>query len=424
MANRQRLNLAAYWFLLSVAAFGSGSCEKSPSSSAPPKVALWTCAMHPSVRSTQPGKCPICGMDLIPVNNRQAGTAVGESGPAEFSVPVERQQQIGVSYSEARIRPIRFNLRSLGTIEADKARLLDCVSHVDGYIEKMMINSPGEHVAAMQPLLTIYSADLRAPEQEFVNLLKVRANGSVAPASMDHLLDLARRRLIYLNFSDTEISELERTQEPDDRVLIRSPFDAVVSDAPIKVGMAVKPGDKLMTLLDLSNLWLWSSFYENDVGLLKVGQPAKVSMSALPGRFFTGQIAAISPTIDAANGTAKIRIDLPNPNGLLRPGMHADVTVEVDEGEGLTIPFDSVLPTGSRMLVFVNKGAGKLEPRFIEVGREFSDPADPDAKRFYQVTSGLRQGERVVSAANFLIDAEARIQGVVRDFGDEKAFGK
>ena len=190
----------------------------------------------------------------------------------------------------------------------------------------------------------------------------------------------------------------------------------------MKVGTGVKPGDKLMTLLNLSHLWVWASFYENEVGLLKAGQPATITLPAFPDHLFTGNISVISPTIDPANGTVKVRIDIPNPADQLKPGMHADIIVEVDGGEGLTIPYDSVLPTGSRMLVFIDKGAGKFEPRFIQVGRQFAELED--RKRFYQVTSGLKEGDRVVSSANFLIDAEAQIQGALREFGEEKVPGR
>jgi membrane fusion protein, copper/silver efflux system len=359
-------------------------------------------------------------MDLIPVEKGKVEASAGEFVTSEFTVPIERQQQMGITYSEARLRPIRLDLRSIGTIEVNKAHTFDCVSRLDGYIEQLQVTSPGEHVVADQPLMTIWSADLRAPEQELVNLLKVEKSGSVPAASLDQLFDAARRRLKYLNVSPIEISELERTLQITDRLLFRSPCDGVISEAPMKVGTAVKAGDKLMNVLNLSHLWLWASFYENEIDLLKEGQPVSISLPAFPGRLFQGNIAVISPMIDPANGAVKVRIDVPNPDNQLKPGMHADVIVEVDAGKGITIPFDSVLPTGSRMLVFIQKGIGRLEPRFIQVGRQFADHTDQNRKRYYQVTSGLREGDRVVSSANFLIDAEARIQGALRGFGEEK----
>jgi membrane fusion protein, copper/silver efflux system len=355
-------------------------------------------------------------MDLIPVTHREAEL----SSPGEFIVPVQRQQQIGVTYAEVRRRQMQFDARSVGTLEVNQAQIFECVSRVDGYIEEIRVTSPGERVIVGQPLMTIYSPDLRAPEQELINLLKVQTNGGVTPASMNQLIDLARRRLKLLNVGSNEISELERTGQPTDQLLIRSAFEGVVSEAPMKVGMSVTHGDKLMTVLNSSDLWLWANFYENEIGLLQEGQSSTVTLPALPNRSFEGKIAVISPTIDPVKRTGMVRIDIPNLEGQLRPGMYANVIVKIQVGEGLTIPFDSVLPTGLRMLAFVDKGFGRLEPRFIQVGREFVDLTDSTQRRYYEITGGLEEGERVVSSANFLIDAEAQVQGALKDFGLER----
>jgi len=448
MKDRQYF-LMASWGLLVLIVVGIVACSKPVSHFVAADVDHWTCGMHLSVHSKTPGKCPICGMGLVPIVRQKTDVSgspnagqqadsettarqspgrkelsgeddVLQSDLREFIVPVQRQQQIGVTYAEVRSRQNRVDIRSVGTLEADQGQIFECVSRVDGYIEQLHVTSPGERVVVGQPLVTIYSPDLRAPEQELVNLLKVQVNGSVGPASMDQLIDSARRRLLLLNVSQSEISELERTGQPTDQLLLRSPLDGIVSDAPMKVGMGVKRGDTLMSVLNLSRLWLWASLYENEVGLLQEGQPVTATLPAFPDRVFEGKIGVISPTIDSVKRTARVRIDIPNPDGRLRPGMYANIVVAIDVGEGLTIPSDAVLPTGSRMLVFVDKGSGKLQPRFIQVGRQFVDLAGPNQERYYQVTSGLRNGERIVSSANFLIDAEAQLQGAVKDFGEGK----
>jgi Cu(I)/Ag(I) efflux system membrane fusion protein len=398
-------------FLILVALILAG-CSKHGNHIALADADYWTCAMHPLVHSDAPGKCPICGMELVHITHRREKSPK----PSEFIVPVERQQQFGVTYAEVRRRHVIFDIPSVGNLEVNQAQIFDCVTRVDGYIEELQVDSLGERVAVGQPLVTIYSPDLRAPEQELVNLLKVQVNGSVSPASMDQLISSARRRLQLLNVGPTEISELERTGQPTDRLVYRSALDGVVSEAPMKVGMSVKHGDKLMTVLNLSGLWLWANFYENEVGLLREGQLLTVSLPALPNRLFKGKIAVIGATIDPVKRIASVRIDIQNVDGQLRPGMYANVVAEIDAGEGLTIPFDSVLPTGSRMLAFVDTGSGKLEPRFIQVDRQFVDPTDPNQERYYQVAGGLQEGERIVSSANFLIDAEAQVQGALRDF--------
>jgi Cu(I)/Ag(I) efflux system membrane fusion protein len=396
------------------------ACSKPAKQVVSAHVDYWTCTMHPSVHSESLGKCPICGMDLVPVTLRKEEL----SRPNEFIVPVQRQQQIGVTYAEVRRRHMLMDIRSVGTLDVNQAQIFECVTRVDGYIEELRVTSPGERVVVGQPLMAIYSPELRAPEQELVNLLKVQVNGGVTPASMDVLITSARRRLQLLNVNPIELSELERTGQPTDRLVFRSAFDGVVSEAPMKVGMGVKQGDKLMSVINLSNLWLWANFYENEVGCLHEGQPLTISVPALPNRSFEGRIAVISPTIDPVKRTAIVRIDIPNPDGQLRPGMFANVVAEIDAGEGLTIPFDSVLPTGLRMLAFVDKGSGRLEPRFIQVGRSFVDLTDPHQERYYQVAGGLQEGERIVSSANFLIDAEAQVDGAVKDFEAEAPAGR
>jgi membrane fusion protein, copper/silver efflux system len=236
---------------------------------------------------------------------------------------------------------------------------------------------------------------------------------------MEYVMDLARRRLLLLNMDPKDIMELEHTRQQTDYLLVRSAIDGVVSDAPMKIGMSVNRGDTLMTVVNLSSLWLWANFYENEVGLLREGEPVTMVLSAFPGQSFDGKVNVISPTIDPVKRTCSVRINISNPDGRLRPGMFADVVVKIDAGEGFTIPVDSVLPLGSRMLVFVDKGFGRLQPRFIETGHRFSEPGDPNQEGYYQVTGGLREGDRIVSSANFLIDAEAQIQGALRDFAEE-----
>jgi hypothetical protein len=171
--------------------------------------------------------------------------------------------------------------------------------------------------------------------------------------------------------------------------------------------------------MNLSGLWLWADFYENEVGLLRIGQQVDITLPAFPGKKFQGQIGAIDPKLDAMKRTTRVRIDLDNSKDQLRPGMFANVELKIDGGEGLAVPVDAVLPTGSRSLVFVDKGSGKLEPRFIRVGRSFTQSDAEGEASYDEVLEGLSEGERVVSSANFLIDAESRIQGALKTWDVE-----
>jgi membrane fusion protein, copper/silver efflux system len=336
--------------------------------------------------------------------------------PNEFSVPVERQQQIGVTYTTAELRRIQFSIRSIGTLEPDQTRIFEYVARVDGYLQELKVTSPGERVTKDQPLLTLYSPDIRSTEQELVNLLTARDKIGSARSDTGRLIASAEERLRLWNISQTDIDSLEASRSASTNLVLRSPFAGVITQVPMKSGANVKTGDLLVGVIDLSHLWLWAQFYENEAGLLQAGQTATISLTAFPDKPLVGKISAIDPRVDAVTRTTRVRIDLDNPEGDLRPGMFASVELKIDCGEGLTVPVDAVLPTGSRGLVFVDKGGGKLEPRFVQVVREFNASDDPKQERYYQIKGGLKEGERVVSSANFLIDAESQIQGALKNF--------
>src|ERR1700757_715667 len=296
-------------YLLILWAITLTACSR-PSDRTDDSIEYWTCGMHPSIHAKGPGKCPICGMDLVPVGKGEKGLSnsanTSQSRGREFSIPIRRQQLIGVTYTQVEPKPIRFDIRAVGTLEADQGQIFDCVARVDGYIEGLQVTSPGERVSAGQPLMTVGSQDLRAPQQEFVNLLKAQASGTAPATSMEQLLSLARRRLQLLDVAESDISELERTGQPSDRLIVRSPCDGIVSEAPMKVGMGVKPGEKLMRIFNLSRLWLWGNFYENEVGLLHEGLRVTVVLPASPNRKFEGEIGTINPSIDPVRRTALV----------------------------------------------------------------------------------------------------------------------
>jgi Cu(I)/Ag(I) efflux system membrane fusion protein len=175
----------------------------------------------------------------------------------------------------------------------------------------------------------------------------------------------------------------------------------------------VKVGDQLVDVADLSLVWVWAEFYENEVSMLKQGQTVQVTSNSYPGEKFDGQIALINPFVDPAKRTARVRIDIPNPDYKLRPGMYSNAELAMDMGEGLTVPSGAVMPTGTRSVVFVDKGEGKLEPRAVQLGQQYGDRVE--------VKDGLVEGERVVASANFLIDAEAKVQGALKSFEEPQA---
>jgi Cu(I)/Ag(I) efflux system membrane fusion protein len=404
---------------------GVASCKKDGASAKPADVDYYTCTMHPSVKSQDPkAKCPICSMDLVPVMKKGAGgmamtnaatnaMSMEEEKPSEFTVPVERQQQIGVTYAVIEKRPFTNSIRAVGTVAYDKQRHWDYVARVDGYVKNLSVFSRGEMVEKNAPILTIYSPDLLTTEHEFVDLLKTRdevqAKGSHAVLeSTERLVESAKERLRLWNIGDEQVAELEKTRKPSETLTLFSPFKGVVQDLGVDQGRRVMVGDHLVDIADLSVVWVWAQFYQDELSMLQKDLPITITSSSYPGEKFPGKISVVDPFINDATRTARVRIDVKNPDFKLRPDMYVDVELTMDMGEGIAVPFSAVLPTGNHNIVFVDKGDGKLEPRFVELGRKYGD--------YYEVKSGLNENERVVSSANFLIDAEAKVQGALKSW--------
>ena len=437
MTTKLFVQKTALLIMLAALLSGAASCSKNSATRKPSNVDNYTCTMHPSVRSQNPkGKCPICGMDLVPVMKKSGsettssgmqgmpgmpgmpamkeGEMKGGEKPGEFVVPVERQQQIGVRYAKVERKPLRHTIRAVGLIVPDKTRNWQFVSRVDGYVQKLDVTAPGELVEKDAPLLSIYSPDLLTSEREFVELLRMRdqAKSRDARDTPQRLIESARRRLRLWNVTDQQIAELEKTRKASDTLTLLSPFRGVVQSVPLEQGKNVKVGDMLVEVADLSVVWVWAEFYENELSMLQVGQKIGVTTKSYPGEKFDGTISVINPFLDEAKRTAKVRIDIPNADFKLRPGMYVNAELEMDMGTALTIPVSAVMPTGTRSVVFVDKGEGKLEPRIVQLGPKYGDS--------YEVQSGLQENERVVASANFLIDAESKVQGALRGFEEEQ----
>lgn len=434
--NLQRV-LAPFVSLLLILFVVSG-CGKSDRTKVNPNIDYYTCTMHPSVHANEPGKCPICSMDLVPVMKRggtlsanqagkaeanqemanmpgmqgmappKAGSSGGESN--EFSVPVERQQQIGVTYAPVGRGPLNHTIRAVGMVEPDSTRRWSFVARVAGYIEKLFVTSPGEIVEKDVPLLSIYSPDLLTTERELVSLFKMRdtARSKEARETARRLIDAARSRLEQWNVTADQIAELEKSRRPSEFLILRSPFRGIVEQVAAQQGTSVKPGDRLVDVADLSVVWVGAEFYENELRMLEQGQTFALTTGSHPGAAFEGKITVINPFVDPMKRTAKVRIEIANPDFKLQPGMFVNAELAMAMGEGLTIPVSAIMPTGTRNIVFVDKGEGKLEPRLVELGAKYGDN--------YEVRAGLAEDERVVSSANFLIDAEAKVQGALKSF--------
>ena len=427
--NRRRFLGISGGAALSILLGASGCSKPEPTlSDVGSSVDYYTCTMHPSVHLHDPkGKCPICGMNLVPVAKNgslppdETTSGQDQHGAAsshEFTVPVERQQQIGVTYAAVTRETLSREVRVVGIVTPDKARHWEFVARVDGYVQTLHVTSPGELVEKDQPLLTLYSPDLLTAERELVELLKMRddARSAEARRTARQLIDSAKRRLAQWNVTPAQITDLERTRRPSEFLTLLSPFRGIVEAVPVDQGRNVRTGDHLVDVADLSSVWVWADVYENELSSFRVGQKVKLTTAAYPGQEFTGTISLVNPFLDPAQRTGKVRIDIPNPDFRLRPAMYVSAVLTAGGSrEALTIPVGAVMPTGTRSIVFVDKTEGRLEPRAVSLGEKYGDR--------YEVNAGLSEGERLVASANFLIDAEAKVQGALKSFEEPAATG-
>src|SRR5438309_6797787 len=299
----------------------SPACSKSSKSIKPPDVDYYTCTMHPSVHAEAPGQCPICAMDLVPVMKKtvspsasepsshggmqgmagmpgmQSGNQMSGAPSHEFVVPVERQQQIGVSYATVKRGPLHHTIRAVGTVEPDMQKHWAFVARVDGYVKELFVPSAGQLVEKDAPLMSIYSPDLLTTERELVMLLRMRdeAKAKDARATPERLIASAESRLRQWHITDQQIVEIEQKRQPSETLTLRSPFRGVVQEVPAHQGVHVKVGDHLIDIADLSVVWVSAEFYESELSMLQTGQELTVTTSSYPNDHFEGQGGVINP---------------------------------------------------------------------------------------------------------------------------------
>jgi membrane fusion protein, copper/silver efflux system len=366
---------------------------------APATAEKWLCPMHPTYVADRKGKCPICGMDLVPAAEfaaQQGSGASGVPGMADLELSDDAVRLAGVRTRPAVVEAMTSEIRAVGLVTADAARVRSVQTRVGGWIETLAVSAVGTRVNRGDPLLTIYAPELVATQAE---LLRAVAAGN------DLLAGAARQRLRLFEVPDDFVAKLEETGVVSRAVPLRSPVSGFVTERMAYEGMQVEPGMALFQVADLSEVWIEARFYESEASLVTAGAPVEVRLPQDPSVVLQGTIGYVYPTVDDASRTLTARIVFANDFGLLRPGMYADVTLSVDRGEALVIPDDAVLDTGERRLVFVSLGDGRFAPREVEVGTRAGGKA--------QILGGLQAGEEVVVKANFLLDSESRIRAAL-----------
>ena len=382
---------------------------------------LWTCPMHPSVIRPEPGQCPICGMDLVPLEQTKPSQQSEVEGHGVVEIAPDKQQLIGVVTTKAEVRDLKNLIRAVGQVVVDEERLSDIHTKIEGWIEQLYVNTTGQLVRQGQPLLTIYSPDLVSTQEEYLVALRSRERTKDSPfpevrRSGDSLVAAARKRLELWDISAAEIARLERTGEVKKALTLYAPATGYVMEKMAVAGMRVMPEMTLYRLADLSRVWVDVSVYEYEAPLLRVGESATLTLAAHPGQELSGQVSYVYPTVETMTRTLRARVEFPNPGLMLKPGMYGDVVIEAPAGKALAIPEEAVLDSGTRKIVFVKQGEGTFVPREVTVGAR--------AAGYYPVLTGLSEGEEVVSSPNFLIDSESRLQAVIQQRAPKTAAGK
>jgi multidrug efflux pump subunit AcrA (membrane-fusion protein) len=464
--NILRWALFAFLLLLAVVSIGSYVVSKWPAPAAKQAATtiVYQCPMHPSYTSDKPGDCPICGMTLVPIQpNGSAGNSAVASGPRRIVyyrnpmnpsatspgpmkdemgmdyVPVysdegragagrqgdvpgltavditpERVQLIGVRTARVERSALSGQLDLVGFVTPDESRLRRVQIRVSGWIRKLYVNQTGAAVIAGQPLMSIYSPELFQSEQEY--LINKDGNRSVSDSTHGPPDATGPDRLRLLGVPEDEIQRLGREGKASTQLVLRSPVSGTVLERGVVEGQYVGADTPLLTVADLSRVWVVVDLYEMDMTRVHVGDLARFTTDGMPGRAFDGRVEFVYPTISNETRTLKARLSLANPEGALRPGMYGRVSVAAPGARALSVPAEAVVNAGEHSYVFIAHEGGHFEPRMVWTGM-------PEGDRV-QILKGVAEGDTVVSSASFLIDSESRLKAAIAGMGVQPDSGR
>jgi membrane fusion protein, copper/silver efflux system len=350
------------------------------------------------------------GMDYLPVYADE-----DTSGDPRGTVRINqgRIQTLGVRTEEAVMRPaLTRTIRATGALQFDERRLATVTTKASGWIEHLTVAATGDPVRRGQVLAEIYAPDLVAAEEEYLVATRLGGamSGDMAHGDPGALTAASLQRLRALDIPEDEVARLRKTGKAQRRIAVRAPADGVVIEKSAQEGMRIEAGQPLYKTADLSDIWLIAEVQEQDLGLIQPGQSAAAQFIAFPGRRFEGKVDFIYPSLSAETRTARVRIVIPNPDQVLRAAMYASVEIAVPATQGpmLAIPASSVIDSGARQVVLIDRGEGRFEPRTVRLGAQGGD--------WVEVVEGVKAGEKVVTSANFLIDAESNLRAALQGF--------
>jgi len=382
---------------------------------------IYWCPMHPQVNRDKPGPCPICNMQLVEMTGAEAGNK-GDDNSILFTP--RQLQQAGVRYAAVKRMTLTREIETAGIVDADESLLKTISAWAPGKsrIERLFVNFTGATVRKGQPLVSIYNPDFINTQEEYQMLLKSGAR------RLGPLLKSVEARLMRWGISKAAIKKFRNNENIMENITIYSPISGTVIERMVSQGQYVAEGAPLMKLADLSRVWIYGEIYENELPLIKAGMPIDVSVQ---GKTIKGKINFIDPVVQIDSRTVRVRFEVSNKNGLLKPGMFASARIRADAKDVLAIPESAAIFTGRRVIVFVSEGDGAIFPVEVTLGRKWfyaperagggkGDFLLKSEERYHEILSGLDEDEEVVTSANFLIAAEAQFQGALKKMAPEK----
>ncbi|NOT11804.1 MAG: efflux RND transporter periplasmic adaptor subunit [Methylococcaceae bacterium] len=384
--------------------------EQTPQTQSPHgKILYYRHPMGAADTSVVPKKDEM-GMDYLPVYEGDRTNA------GLIQISPEKIQKLGVTTATVAKHMLIRKIRALGSIQVDERRVHAVTAKFEGWIQRLYVNATGQAIRRGQPLLEIYSPELVTAQQEY--LIARQGQQSMLQGSKQaqdttaHLAENALQRLHYWDIATAQIQRLQSLGKPLDTLPLPAPVNGVVLEKPAQEGMRFMPGELLFRIADLSHVWLLAEVFEQDIGTVRLGQTVQVDINAYPERFFGGKVSFIYPSLATETRTVKVRIELPNAEGLLKPGLFGGVTLATQEENNarLAIPDSAVIDSGTRQIVLLQLSEGRFEPRSVKLGRKVDG--------YYEVLEGLDDGDEVVIHANFLIDAESNLKSALDGFNN------
>ena len=370
-------------------------------------VALGACADEPAGDGTETTTMP-AEMDHSQ-HQMGAGGAIDSTGAVArepVTLTAAQERALGVTYTQVSRSPLETTVRTVGQIEASEERLAVVTPKIDGFVERLHVNTTGEAVRRGQALLTLYSPELVAAQEELLTALRLRdrldAESGPARDNADRMVEATRQRLAWWDISDSQVERLVSSGEATKTLTLVSPVSGVVLEKPVVEGQRVRAGEQLYRIADLSEVWVEGDVFERDIRFVTEGSVAHIEVAAYPGRHFMGTVSFVYPIVDRGSRTNRVRVTLSNPGLDLKPGMFATIFFDVRiDDDVVVVPMEAVIITGERNLVFVREPNGTLRPQEVVLG--------PSAGERVEILEGLVPGEEIVASANFLVDAESRL---------------